>query len=204
MKRKPNKRAVTLLVCLTVLATAAVGTTLAYLFASTPTVKNAFSPARVTCSVEEAFDGSTTSNVQLRNTGNTDAYIRAAVVVTWKNSAGEVYAAAPAEGTDYSISWNLSATGWVKADDSFCYYTKEVAPCTHTDGQAHNGCLTAVLIDTCSPVSGKAPPGYTLSVEIVASAIQSAPDAVVGGQWSNAKVSVAGSNGTLTVTNLGG
>lgn len=201
---KQNKKALTLLVCLVVLIAATVGTTLAYLLVSSPTIENEFTPSKVSCDVEETFNGTSKTNVQIRNTGNTDAYIRAAVVVTWKNSSGAVYATTPAEGTDYSIDWNLTDDGWVKGADGFYYYTKEVAPCSHSGEQAHSGCLTGVLIDSCSPVSEDAPAGYSLSVEIVASAIQSAPDTVVSDEWSNAKVSVKGNDGTLTITNLGG
>ncbi len=206
MKRKQNKKALTLLVCLVVLIAATVGGTLAYLMISTQSVKNEFTPARVSCDVQETFnkDNLVKSNVQIRNTGNADAYIRAMVVITWKNDNGEVYATVPQPNTDYVVEWNLTENGWVKGDDGFYYYTKEVRPCTHVGDQRHSGCMTEVLISSCSPVSGKAPAEYYLSVEIVASAIQSAPDSVVGKEWSNAKVSVTAKDGTLTVENKQG
>lgn len=204
MKQKQSKKALTLLVCLVVLLAITVGGTLAYLMASTPTVKNEFTPANVSCQVVETFVNSTKTNVKIRNIGNTNAYIRAAVVVTWKNDKGEVYAATPQKDTDYKIDWNLSNDGWVKGNNGFYYYTKAVPPYTHTGEQEHTGCMTGVLINSCSPIDGKAPDGYFLSVEIVASAIQSTPDGVVGGEWSNSKVTVSGSNGTLTVENMQG
>ena len=39
------------------------------------------------------------------------------------------------------------------------------------------------LIKECSVIDGKAPEGYPLSVEILASAIQSEPSSVVADQW---------------------
>lgn len=204
MKQIQNKKALTLLVCLIVLVAVTVGGTLAYLMVTTPTVKNEFTPAKVSCEVVEQFNGITKTNAQIRNTGNTAAYIRAAVVITWKNSSGEVYAATPTEGVDYNISWHLTADSWVQGNDRFYYYTREVAPCTHTGEQVHNGCLTSNLIDSCSPIDGKAPEGYSLSVEIVSSAIQSAPDHVVEGEWTNAMVTIKSNDGTLTITNNGG
>lgn len=203
MKWKLHKRAVTLLVCLVILVTASVGVTLAYLFAATDPVENTFTPAKVSCDVVESFENNVKTNVRIQNTGNTDAYIRAAIVVTWKNIDGEVHAARPVRDTDYVISLNLT-DGWTEGDDGFYYYNQEVVPCTHTDETACDDCLTAVLIKSCQPGSGQAPEGYQLSVEIVASAIQSAPDNVVGDAWSNAQVTVKGESGKLTVLNRQG
>ena len=204
MKRKQNKKALTLLVCLVMLVAVTVGGTLAYLMASTQPVKNEFAPSKVSCTVvEDPFDGTKKTNVQIRNTGNTKAYIRAAVVVTWKNDKGEIYAATPQENTDYTITFN-SNNDWFDGNDGFWYHRTEIAPCTHVGDQEHSGCMTGVLINSCAPVADRAPSGYYLSVEIVASAIQSAPDSVVGKEWSNTKVSVTGTAGALTVTNKQG
>lgn len=204
MKRKLNKRAVMLLVSLVVLVVASVGATLAYLIAATDPVENTFTPAKVSCDVVESFQSNVKENVMIQNTGNTDAYIRATVVVTWKNDNREVYVSAPMENTDYTIEWKLSENGWVKGNDGFYYYTKAVPPCSHTGEQEHSGCMTEVLINSCAPVADRAPSGYSLSVEIVTSAIQSAPDSVVGKEWSNTKVSVTAKDGALTVENKQG
>ena len=204
MERKHNKKALTLLVCLVVLIVATVGGTLAYLMAATQPVKNEFSPSKVSCAVvEDPFDGTEKTNVQIQNTGDTKAYIRAAVVVTWKNDKGEIYAATPQENTDYTITFN-SNNDWFEGNDGFWYHRTEIAPCTHVGDQGHSGCMTGVLINACSPVDGRAPKGYYLCVEIIASAIQSAPDHVVEGEWTNVKVTVTSNGGTLTVSNNGG
>lgn len=202
MERKHNSKALTLLVCLVVLIAATVGGTLAYLMASTQPVKNEFVSSKVSCAVvEDPFDGTTKTNVQIQNTGDTKAYIRATVVVTWKNDKGEVYAATPQKDTDYTIAFNPN-NDWFEGADGFWYHLTEIAPCTHVDAQEHNGCMTGVLINSCAPVVGRAPNGYYLSVEIVASAIQSAPDSVVTTKWTNSKVAVTGKNGTLDVKNI--
>lgn len=200
MNRKLNKRAVVLLVSLVVLAVASVGATLAYLIAATDPVENTFTPARVSCDVVESFENNVKEDVRIQNTGNTEAFIRAAVVVTWKNDKGEIYAATPQEVTDYTITFN-SNNDWVEGDDGFWYHLTEIAPCTHVEDQEHDGCMTEVLINYCSPVDGRAPNEYYLSVEIIASAIQSAPNSVVAKEWSNAKVSVTATDGALTVKN---
>lgn len=203
MKHNRNKKALTLLVCLVVLITVAVGGTLAYLIASTQPVKNEFAPSKVSCDVVESFENNVKENVRIQNTGNADAYIRAAIVVTWKNDEGEVYSVTPQRDTDYTISFNPN-NNWFEANDGFWYHLAEIAPCTHVGDQEHMGCMTGVLISSCSLVEGQAPNGYYLSVEIIASAIQSVPASVVETEWTNAQVSVTANNGTLTVENKQG
>lgn len=181
MKQNRNKKALTLLVCLVVLVTVAVGGTLAYLMASTQPLENKFAPSKVSCAVvEDPFYGTEKTNVQIQNTGDTDAYIRVALVVTWKNEEGNVYAQAPVasdenNANDYSIVF-ADQSGWEQGNDGFYYYTESVHPCTHTDEEPHVGCMTEVLIQSVTQTEAQkanAPDGYFLSVEIVASAIQS-------------------------------
>ena len=190
MRKFISKKSI-LIVTLALLLTVAVGSTLAYIFMRTNPVNNTFTPAQVSCAVVEEFEDNVKSNVKIQNTGDTDAYIRVAIVITWKNDQGVVWAEAPTSN-DYTIEWNLTADGWVKGPDGYYYYTQKVAP----HGGLHDG-LTDVLITSCTPVTGNAPEGYVLSVEIVASAIQASPDTVVEEQWKTG-VSDA-DNGTLKV-----
>lgn len=191
MKKQPRRwnRSAALLVCLLLALGCTVGGTLAYIFTNTSPVKNIFQPTEVTTTVVEEFDGETKSDVQIKNTGSTDAWLRAAVVVTWQNAAGEVYGQAPVQGTDYSISYNLSeqtdpAGQWHLGKDGFYYWTSPVAP----EG------LTGVLITECT-YTANAPDGYTLAVEILGSGIQSKPAAPFNDNWSTSsglKVNAAG------------
>ena len=59
------------------------GSTVAYLIDKTDRVANTFEYAKVSCEITENFDKTTKSNVQVKNTGTTDAYIRATYVVNW-------------------------------------------------------------------------------------------------------------------------
>ena len=215
-KNLTRKQLIALIVSLSLILALSVGVTLAYIFINTDPVTNIFDPAQVSCAVVE--NGSNTehygdqvtvsskSNVMIKNTGDTDAYIRAAVVITWKSTDGKVYAQAPSAG-DYTINY-ATDTGWELGADGFYYYLKDVAPvteCTHATNEACEKCCTGVLINSCSQeADATVPAGYHLSVEIVASAIQSKPDHVVGDEWKNARVTVTGNNGSLTITNIGG
>ena len=98
-----RRRSIILLVSLLSVITLSVGTTLAFIFTNTGKVENTFNPAQISCEVTEEFKNNIKTNVSIKNTGNTDAYIRAAVIVTWVNNDGNVYATAPQVGTDYTI-----------------------------------------------------------------------------------------------------
>lgn len=171
-KRSHAKKPLAALVALVLILGAVVGGTLAYLAARTDAIVNTFNPAKVGITVDENFNGSTKENVKIKNSGDTEVYIRATYVVTWKDATGkEVYPTQPVEGTDYSIALNLSE-GWVQYG-GYYYYTEPVAP----------GASTGVLITSCAPVSEKTPEGYFLSVDVLASAIQSTPAKAVTEAW---------------------
>ena len=141
----------------------------AFLFAETQPITNQFDPVVVTCAVEEAFDGNIKRDVCIRNTGDIDAFIRAAVVINWVGADGKVLSTVPVAGTDYTVAW--CEDGWVQSSDGFWYYRNAVA----------SGDVTAVLIRQIAPVN--APEGFSLQVQILATAIQADPPAAVENAW---------------------
>ncbi len=195
MKKYINKKSI-IIASVMLLLLVAVGTTLAYIFTETNPVENTFEPSKVSCAVVEnggtpvtgsvTDTGNVKENVQIKNTGDTDAYIRVAVVVNWASADGScVWAQTPADD-DYTITYNLS-NGWFNGGDGFYYYSKAVSP----------GESTSVLIDEAKQLLA-APKGtdgtqYYLSIEIVASAIQSTPETVVENHWG-----VTVENGVIT------
>jgi len=199
MKRKLNKRALALIVCLAVTLSAAVGATLAYVFTHTNTLSNIFTTAQVSCAVVEngiEYTGETVTvsekgTVAIKNTGNTDAYIRAAVVITWKNEAGGVYAQKPVKDTHYTVT--MGDPKWVQYGDYY-YYTTAVG------AKESTGVLIteAKLKDGVTCFVGPDGTKYYFSIEIVASAIQASPADVVEDTWkvriSEGKVEAAPQN----------
>lgn len=164
-----NKTAV-LLLAVILLAGAVIGTTVAYLTTNTSSLTNNFEYAKVSCKVEESFDGNTKKDVQIRNTSNIPVYIRATYVVYWADKDGKVVATVP-EGYSYSISGSPT-TPWVTGKDGYYYYPTPVQP----------GAVTTGSLLTCT---WKHPdnPEYFLHVEIIASAIQSEPASAVKEAW---------------------
>ena len=163
--------AIKLVICLILLLMISVGGTIAFVVTHTSEIRNTFTESVVKCEVDETFKDNVKSNVSIKNTGDTTAYIRAFVNVTWMNESGQVASVSP-KSTDYMIEY--SDSGWLKGSDGYYYYTLPVQPNNKT----------AVLINSCELLdTASAPDGYYLSVEIVCSAIQSTPVSVVRDIW---------------------
>lgn len=156
------------------------GTTIAYLLSQTWETVNEFVPAKVTCEVEESFANGVKEDVVIKNTGNVNAFVRAAVIVNYvSNTDGKIYHVSPKETVDYTIEWG---SDWIKASDGFWYYPSDIAP----------NAATAKLIKTAKSLS--APQGYSLNIQIIATAIQSEPLSAVTDAWG-----VAVNNNLITV-----
>lgn len=160
---------------LTLLASAGTTGILAYLKSSTEAVTNSFTSASsVDPTIKETVINNVKSNVTInvgdtrydRSEGSQDpgysVYVRAAVVVTWQDEAGNVYVTPPVVGTDYTITYNTS--NWEKGTDGYWYYDKAVP--------SQNS--TTELITECEPLKAAPVDGYTLNVKIIAQTIQSA------------------------------
>ena len=163
-------RTAVLLIAVLLLITTAVGSTAAFLVTKTEPVEEDFAYAQVSCQVTDAL--------AVQNTGTAPAYIRASYAVNWLDVNGNIVAAVP-EG--YSCDPVENQDDWTEGGDGYFYYSYPVDP----------GSETPSLL-TCS-VSRPEDPEYTLSVEVVAEAIQSDPAEAAEEAWG---VSVSG--GVLT------
>lgn len=176
-----NKLAI-LFIAVVMLIGAVVGSTVAFLVTKTAPVENKFTYASVSCTVSESFNGTTKEKVQIQNTGTTDAYIRATYVVNWLNKDGSI-APVPQgtipNGYTLSISENPD-NAWTKGTDGYFYYLTPVAPGGLTDGSLVNCTMT---------YPQGVEPEYILSVEILATAVQSTPAKAVQEAWGVTPVS---------------
>lgn len=178
IKSRRTRKSAALLVSLLLLLTVTIGGTIAFLTDSDGPLHNLFNPSQVTTAVEETLDGNTKKNVYIKNTGDTDAWIRAAVVVTWQDKDGNVYGQKPAEGTNYDITWGAD---WKPGDDDFYYWTSPVTAKTGVTGN---------LIENVSPKGNAPADGYYLTVEIIGSGIQSKPANVFNTEWASSGLTV--------------
>lgn len=172
------KRSLVLVVSVLALVLAVAGGTLAWLTANSGPVTNTFTPAKVTCAVEEEFDGTTKKDVNVRNTSDIDAYLRVKLVTYRVNKDGERI------GGTAKIPDFKPGANWVKYGD-FYYYTLPVAS---------EATPAANLIDTIELAgSYNDADGGKQVIEVMAEAIQSVPEKAVGEAWG---VTIA--NGKVT------
>ena len=108
--------------------------------------------------------------MQIKNTGNTAAYIRATYVVTWRDGNRNVAVSVP-DGYSYTLTENLG-NYWNKGADGYFYYSLPVSPGSSTEERPLDCAVTY-------PEN----PEYTLSVEVLAEAIQSEPAEAVQQAW---------------------
>lgn len=135
---------------------------------------NTFTVAKLTVEINEAFDKKEKSNVTVENTGDVSAYLRAAVVVNWKDADGNVISAAE---SGYSMTMGSE---WAKGADGYWYCKKPIEA----------GQLSPVLIESCKPTAGKT--GQYLCVDILVQGVQAEPTSAVRELWG-VTVSSAGS-----------
>ncbi|MBQ3200124.1 MAG: hypothetical protein IJB67_07165 [Firmicutes bacterium] len=190
---KMQHKSIILLVSMALVFGIGIVGTLTYMADSTGDVANIFQPVSVPPEVIEEFDGDVKENVQIRNTGNIDAYIRAQIVANWvsvddaDNVIGIYGGAVPVFGEDYSY---IIGEKWTEGSDGYYYYNSSVAANDSTDSLLTEGKVLS---------TATVPNGCRLSIEILAQTIQARPDEAVGQAWSSDKVIVTGQDGTLSV-----
>ncbi len=163
-----KKKAGILLFSFLFLVITAIGGTVAYLVTNTVPVQNHFTPASVACEVTESFDGNTKRNVNVINTGNTDAYIRVKLVTYRVNEEGQ-HIGGMAEIPHFDPGEN-----WVFYE-GYYYYTLPVAP---------GGKPAADLIQEIRLTgSYDDADGGRQVIEVMAEAIQSNPAEAAGSAW---------------------
>lgn len=134
----------------------------AYLQWNSQEVSNKFSIAKtVDPIIEETFNNSVKSNVSV-SVGETNyyVYVRATIVVNWKNADGHILATKPLLDKDYSLDFNLN-DGWFEKD-GFYYYSQPV----------ESGGETSILMKECKQLQACSESGYNLNVQIIAQTIQ--------------------------------
>ena len=181
-RSRKNTRTITLLIALLLFSALAVGGTVAWLTANATPVENTFTPSNVACSVTENFDGTTKSNVNVTNTGDTEAYIRVKLVTYRVNDDGQHI------GGTATIPTFTPGKGWVKYGEYY-YYTKPVAANGGTPANPLIGEPGIALIKYDDADGGKQ------AIEVMAEAIQSKPKDAVESSWN---VTV-GSDGNLAI-----
>lgn len=168
-----------LLTAVVLVAAMSVGGTLAWLSTHTEPVTNTFVMGSVNPVIGEEFNNTQKSNITVTNTGTVEAYVRVALVFTWRDGAdagkdpsntGNIVGV-PVEGTDYTMS--ALGSGWFKGSDGYYYYTAPVG------ANAKTTSLGTITVNSNSADAQK----YNLDVQVLADSIQSQPTSAVVNTW---------------------
>lgn len=165
------KTPVILIVSLVLLLVVAVGGTAAYLQAASDRVTNTFTPVQVDITPDETTTPETKTNIKFQNTGDVPVYIRATLVIYWKDNAGNIVPQ-PVGG---AIQGGEVQSGWTEKNGIY-YYDSAVASKDWT------GIMLSEIRVTC-------PDGYTCHIDVHGEAIQSAGMGATSAQdaWEKAK-----------------
>lgn len=174
---------VTAIVMATVLLLAlAIGGTVAWLSTNDTPITNTFTPSKVACEVTESFNGTVKSNVNVKNTGDTKAFIRVKLVTYRTNDADQHI------GGTATLPPFTRGANWVEYD-GYYYYT---LPVKAGDKPATNLTDSMTLKGNYDDADGG-----RQAIDVMAEAIQSVPEAAVQDAWG-ANFSIDG-NGNLIV-----
>lgn len=178
-------RLTTMVIATVLLLALAIGGTVAWLSTKDAPITNTFNPSKVACEVTEKFDGSTgvKSNVNVKNTGTINAFIRVKLVTYRTNDAGQHI------GGTATIPSFTFGENWVEFG-GYYYYTLPVAA---GEKPATNLTETMTLTSSYSDADG----GHQ-AIDVMAEAIQSQPAKAVGEAWG-----VTISQGSVTTYNAG-
>lgn len=178
-------RLTTMVIATVLLLALAIGGTVAWLSTKDAPITNTFKPSKVSCTVEEDFNGTTKEKVNVRNTGDTTAYIRVKLV-TYRVNKDNQHIGGEAEIPTFTLG-----AGWAYYE-GYYYYTLPVAP-----GEQPKTNLTdsMTLTGTYNDADGG-----KQAVDVMAEAIQSVPEAAVNAAWGEG-FSIS-ADGSLNVPNV--
>lgn len=146
----------------------AISGTVAWLTTKDKPITNTFNPSKVACEVTESFNGTVKSSVNVKNTGDIDAYIRVKLVTYRTNEKGQHI------GGTAEIPTFAPGAGWV-AYNGYYYYTKPVAP----NAQPEKALIDSMTLNGAYDDAD----GGKQAIDVMAEAIQSVPAKAVGEAW---------------------
>ena len=180
-----KKRKKLIIAAIALLAVAAIGLTLAFMFKKIRAV-NTLTPAVVSCAAYEKLDGKEVSgttaavgqeksDIRVKNTGNINEYLRVRLVSYFVDGEGNI------SGSAASVYPKITLNdGWIAGTEHTYYYTKPIKPNDETP----------ILCQPFTLLQKQTSDGTKIYqvIEVFAEAVQAEPDAAVNAAW-NATVS---------------
>lgn len=171
VNKSKNRPKLLILSLIALLLVGGIGVVLAYIFTDTDPIVNVFTPSTVTIDIEEEFDGTYKENVTVKNTGDTEIYVRVKLIsYRVKEVEGQnIHIGGVAEVPNFDVP-----SAWFKAGDYY-YYKSPLAP-----GQKSS----PNLIDKIELKDYTDADGGKQVIEVHGEGIQSLPTSVVEGKWN--------------------
>ena len=140
-----------------------IGGTVAFLMDSTESVINKFTPASSGITIEEKVKENCKTEIAVKNTGDTGAYIRVSLVANYYDENGNITGGAAVP------DFTLNSEKWFLGNDGYYYYMQPVAAGNVTDN----------LLESESKMQLK----DNMQVTVLAQSIQASPTSVVHDKW---------------------
>lgn len=149
-----------------------VGGTVAYLMTNTREVVNEFVPGEVEGKVEEDFDNSKKTSITVKNTGNTECFVRLMLIPYWVDEDGNQKLGLAAWKPNFTIndSWFTDTVEGV----TFYYYMLPVDPEKSTANLIGSNSKIELAVDE---------DGNRQVLEVFAQCVQSTPKQAVADLW---------------------
>ena len=170
-KRRLRWRKEFVLICsIAILLIGMVGGSLAYLFMGTDPVTNTFTAPEIDVTIPEDFNGSVKSNVKVTNDCDFEVFVRASYVAYFAKigDPSVVHTAKPV--LNISINEGSEATQWTNMGGGYYLYNSTIAASNPNSDDD----TTANFINSAS-LTGEAPEGYTLVIDVIAEVVQAKP-----------------------------
>ena len=140
-----------------------IGGTVAFLMDSTESVVNKFTPASSGITIEEEVKENCKTEIAVKNTGDTGAYIRVSLVANYYDEKGNITGGAAVP------NFTLNSEKWFLGNDGYYYYKQPVAAGNVTDN----------LLASESKMQLE----DNMQVTVLAQSIQASPTSVVHDKW---------------------
>lgn len=169
MERTSARRLMILAATVLILTFGTIAGTIAYITTQTEKVENTFVPAEISTEIDEEFDGTEKTEIVVKNSSDTDVYIRVKLVSYRVDDSGNVIGGkAPIK--DFELNEN-----WFE-DNGIYYYKLPVAKDAATNDLLAEG-KSIVLSQYTDADGGKQ------VIEVMAEAIQATPKDAVKTAW---------------------
>lgn len=169
--KSASKKKVSAIIAVAIILNVTLIGSIAYLIDKTEEIVNIFNPGTVTTDVEEEFENNIKSSIKVKNTGNTESYVRVALVAYRVEVDADGNVVKRIGGNADVPSFELAAN-WVKYGDHY-YYTLPVPA----------GGEVELLASPITLQSYDDADGGVQAIDVMASGIQANPAKAVNESW---------------------